>query len=317
MNTDQFTGDVTIARNLTMGGRLDVKGDAIIGKDLEVKGWVKGLNMIDVNKGVFASSAALSTAYPNPKAGWFAGVIGSGTPAITLYTVNSSGVWEEQTGKAYEINAPMWSEIDTINGDITTINGKIPAEASSSNKLADKAFVAGNYLTQDQVKALLGRSVGDAVRVTFRIPDAGSYELCASNDMLMMAVDGVGCTSNIYESSDDGEVTASFVFKDPTVIPDNAFSNDDGISSDVTIEKVRIPSFVRSIGEYSFKDAGASCVAEVECEGMTPPSTVDGKSPFEGWELGEGQSTLKVHKVAKDLYVDDPLWGTFETINDF
>lgn len=317
MNTEQFTGDVSVARNLSMGGRLNVKGDAVVEQDLEVRGWMKGLNLIDVNKGIFASSTALTAAYPNPKSGWFAGVIGSGTPAITLWAVNNSGAWQEQTGVAYDINAPFWGRINSIESDIDTIEGKIPSEASSLNQLADKAFVGENYNTSEQVMELLGRSVGDAVRVTFSIPQAGSYILCASDDMLLMEIDGVGYTDNIFEAEGADEVTASFVFKDPTVIPDNAFSNDGGISEGITITHVRIPSFVRSIGELAFKDTNASLVAEVECEGMTPPSTVAGKSPFDGWDLSSEGTTLKVHGLAGDSYSENLLWGEFRTIINF
>lgn len=64
--------------------------------------------------------------------------INIGTYLATRYYSQNTFTWTD------------WVELDIsqINSDITTINSKIPSEASDSNKLADKLFVSNNYVSK-------------------------------------------------------------------------------------------------------------------------------------------------------------------------
>ena len=75
--TKQIDGDVAVGRNVSAGGDANIQGNARIGHDLIVEGWLEAKNIKGVNKGLFASVAALREAYPQPHDGWFAGVSAS------------------------------------------------------------------------------------------------------------------------------------------------------------------------------------------------------------------------------------------------
>lgn len=60
-------------------------------------------------------------------------------PAST--TINDLTTTSQQQALNSGINTSLVSQISTNQSNITTINGKIPAEATSTNKLADKAYV--------------------------------------------------------------------------------------------------------------------------------------------------------------------------------
>ena len=103
IKTTQIDGDLSLGRNIAMGGKANVAGSMEVGHGLTVKGWLDAPNIKGSNKGVFASLSALQTAYPEPQDGWLAG-IGDSTP-FTAYT-GQNGSWVA-TGGTIDINVDM------------------------------------------------------------------------------------------------------------------------------------------------------------------------------------------------------------------
>lgn len=103
VKTTQIDGDMSLGRNIAMGGKATIAGSTQIGQDLVVKGWLDAPNIKAANKGVFTSLEALETAYPEPQDGWFAG-IGDSTP-FTAYT-GQDGSWVA-TGGTIDITTDM------------------------------------------------------------------------------------------------------------------------------------------------------------------------------------------------------------------
>ena len=75
----------------------------------------------------------------------------SNKPILSDFTTST-----QQNAIDSEITSALVTQITTNQSDISTINGKIPSTASTSNQLADKAFVnssisnmAANYVTSD------------------------------------------------------------------------------------------------------------------------------------------------------------------------
>jgi hypothetical protein len=102
----------------------------------------------------------------------------------------------------------------------------------------------------------------------------------------------------------------AFVFKDPAIIPAKAFV-------DTPVKAVHIPSFVHSIGYYSFAntlDPENYLLAQghIDCEAMTPP-TLD--NAFGGADMS--QATLTVHKIAADAYTNGGNWGGVGTVDNY
>lgn len=134
--TKQIDGDVAVGRNVSAGGDANIQGNARVGHDLKVEGWLEAKNIKGVNKGLFASAAALREAYPQPHDGWFAGVSASeaditalgltvqqGKALFRMY-VGSGGDWVcEPINKLYEIVVDN-VQVNNLRADLTTLQGQ-------------------------------------------------------------------------------------------------------------------------------------------------------------------------------------------------
>ena len=93
--TKQIDGDVAVGRNVSAGGDVNIQGNARVGHDLIVEGWLDARNIKGPSKGLFASEGELKDSYPSGRAGWWA-LVGEGVPA-EIYVWTSEG-WQG-TGK--------------------------------------------------------------------------------------------------------------------------------------------------------------------------------------------------------------------------
>jgi len=134
--TKQIDGDVAVGRNVSAGGDANIQGNVRVGHDLKVEGWLEAKNIKGVNKGLFATAAALREAYPQPHDGWFAGVSASdaditalgltvqqGKALFRMY-VGSGGDWVcEPINKLYEIVVDN-EQVDNLREDLSTLRGQ-------------------------------------------------------------------------------------------------------------------------------------------------------------------------------------------------
>ena len=91
--TKNFIGDVAVSRNVTTGGKLNVRGSATVDHNLRVKGWLEAPNIKAAHKGLFLNIEKLNEAYPQPEVGWWA-LIGDTVPAQVC--IADGGVWLPQ-----------------------------------------------------------------------------------------------------------------------------------------------------------------------------------------------------------------------------
>lgn len=127
IKTTHIDGDVSVGRNVTMGGRARIAGSMSVEHNLKVYGWLEARNIKGTNKGVFLTLQALREAYPNPQDGWFAGV-GSSTP-FKAY-IGSGGEWVP-TGGTIEValDLSVFTEVlDQVQEDISAIKTAIADE---------------------------------------------------------------------------------------------------------------------------------------------------------------------------------------------
>ncbi len=127
IKTTHIDGDVSVGRNVTMGGRAKIAGSMSVEHNLKVYGWLEARNIKGTNKGVFLTLQALREAYPNPQDGWFAGV-GSSTP-FKAY-IGSGGEWVP-TGGTIEValDLSVFTEVlDQVQEDISAIKTAIADE---------------------------------------------------------------------------------------------------------------------------------------------------------------------------------------------
>lgn len=249
--------------------------------------------------------------------------------AIKDYVVAS----EEFAGKA---NADEMSVTDGTgaNADKTTIqlkNGMTATVLKSHQDVSGKANkdemsvnmqdglttiqlksgTSAQVYSPEKVQMMLGLSVGVAVRCKFSFDAAGEYTLCDSDKLLLASIGGVGYlpdNGKIKVSVSRGELEASFVFADPTEIPQGAFAN-------TQMVELHIPSTVLTIGAEAFK--GCTELTNIYGEGITPPAYED--DSFEDVDM-EGV-TLTVHNAVWLYYVNyggrNVPWGGVGAIEIF
>lgn len=73
-------GSVAVGRDITVGGRSTVRGNATFNRDVYISGWLNARNIRGAGKGLYETVDKLNSAYPNPENGWFA-LVGDTLPA--------------------------------------------------------------------------------------------------------------------------------------------------------------------------------------------------------------------------------------------
>lgn len=73
-------GSVAVGRDVTVGGRSTIRGNATFDRDVYISGWLNARNIRGAGKGLYETVANLNSAYPNPENGWFA-LVGDTLPA--------------------------------------------------------------------------------------------------------------------------------------------------------------------------------------------------------------------------------------------
>lgn len=73
-------GSVAVGRDVTVGGRSTVRGNATFDRDVYISGWLNARNIRGAGKGLYETVDKLNSAYPNPENGWFA-LVGNTLPA--------------------------------------------------------------------------------------------------------------------------------------------------------------------------------------------------------------------------------------------
>ena len=144
IKTTQVDGDVSIGRNVAMGGDHTVQGDSLLKGDVTVEGWLIAANVVSTYKGYFKDEYSLNSKFEHPQDGWWSFV------GKTLYVVHN-GEWTIATGTFTEgaiedVKKIFLSKInpDTAYGLIKFLNGLEVGKAIDS-------FISGKgtILTKD------------------------------------------------------------------------------------------------------------------------------------------------------------------------
>lgn len=160
IKTTQIDGDVSVGRNVSLGGKAEIAGSAHIGHNLKVDGWLEAPNIKGANKGVFLTVQALREAYPNPHDGWMAGV-GSSTP-FTAY-IGNGGEWVA-TGGTIEVTVDMsqYTEgVAQLQEDIDEVAARVQTAETNITSHTQQLTTLGNQLNNVQNTANAAKSKAD------------------------------------------------------------------------------------------------------------------------------------------------------------
>lgn len=137
----QMDGDLSVGRNVAIGGDTTTQGSSLVKKNLTVEGWLEAKNLKTVNKGMFSNEGELKAEYPNPENGWWA-LVGDFPPYVYIV---KEGEWvnTNKTADNIEIDG---GDIDiTNNPDEEDITSEEASNGITVLKFKDKNHDAANF----------------------------------------------------------------------------------------------------------------------------------------------------------------------------
>lgn len=141
-------GSVAVGRDVTVGGRSTIRGNATFDRDVYISGWLNARNIRGAGKGLYETVANLNSAYPNPENGWFA-LVGDTLPA-DIYRV-WGGEWKAtgqkggepvlEIAKLTELSESLENEVSArVAADEAlkkAIDAEVTARANGDKELSD------------------------------------------------------------------------------------------------------------------------------------------------------------------------------------
>lgn len=247
--TKQIDGDVAVGRNVSAGGDANVQGNARIGHDLKVEGWLEAKNIKGVNKGLFASASALREAYPRPHDGWFAGVSASeadiaalgltvqqGKALFRMY-VGSGGDWVcEPINKLYEIVVDN-VQVNNLREDLSTLQGK--HEALEKRVDAHDTEISGIKTQQTTLGNTVNSNTSSINALKSRV-DAHDTSISKNTAAIKAITDSKGAAGGIAPLGSNGLIPTRYI---PGAM-DDVKEFDGFLYQPVTIKTASIPGEV-------------------------------------------------------------------------
>lgn len=141
-------GSVAVGRDVTVGGRSTVRGNATFDRDVYISGWLNARNIRGAGKGLYETVDKLNSAYPNPENGWFA-LVGDTLPA-NIYRA-WGGEWKAtgqkggepvlELAKLTELSESLENEVSArVAADEAlknAIDAEVTARANGDKELSD------------------------------------------------------------------------------------------------------------------------------------------------------------------------------------
>lgn len=137
IKTTQIDGDISVGRNVAMGGKLDIAGNVNVGHNVKINGWLEAANIKgSTTKGFFNTLKDLEAAYPNPYDGWLAGV-GSSTPFAAY--IGKGGKWQP-TGGTISVSVDLGQntiDVSNLQNDMIEVKKEVEANAEGIKSLEE------------------------------------------------------------------------------------------------------------------------------------------------------------------------------------
>lgn len=170
IKTTQIDGDISVGRNVTMGGKAEIAGSVQINHNIKIKGWLDAPNVATPMKGLFSSEERLKAAYDDLREGWYA-LVHTGNGQAACWVVQD-GKWKN-TGDTVaitqgasiadfmdEVNTAIEAEAkDRYQGD-AELNAKILQEVAD-RKTADDAESAARITADNNLSTLINTEIAD------------------------------------------------------------------------------------------------------------------------------------------------------------
>ncbi|MBV3386157.1 hypothetical protein [Segatella copri] len=141
-------GSVAVGRDVTVGGRSTIRGNATFNRDVYISGWLNARNIRGAGKGLYETVDKLNSAYPNPENGWFA-LVGNTLPADIYRAWGGEWVATGQKGgepvlelaKLTELSESLENEVSArVAADEAlkkAVDAEVTARANGDKELSD------------------------------------------------------------------------------------------------------------------------------------------------------------------------------------
>lgn len=141
-------GSVAVGRDITVGGRSTIRGNATFNRDVYISGWLNARNIRGAGKGLYETVDKLNSAYPNPENGWFA-LVGNTLPADIYRAWGGEWVATGQKGgepvlelaKLTELSESLENEVSArVAADEAlkkAVDAEVTARANGDKELSD------------------------------------------------------------------------------------------------------------------------------------------------------------------------------------
>lgn len=164
-------GDVAVSRDAIVGGHAIVRGNARVGHNLTVEGWLDAPNIKVPNKGYFKSEADLKGNYPHPRNGWWA-LVGESLPAPVYIALG--GKWtalldsegDQVKGGETDIDAKKFEdELDGVKEEVSGIRTTLTAHENSLYANSTRVQIVEGKVAQliKDVETILGEGATEAI----------------------------------------------------------------------------------------------------------------------------------------------------------
>ena len=158
IKTTHVDGDVSIGRNVNIGGRTTQQGNMHVKGSVKIDGWIDAKNIKSACKGLFRSESDLTHAYPEPRNGWWA-IIGDTIPGI-IYIAND-GIWNStgKTGGSINIDIDYYNNLfERLSDDVYELDAKLDI---IDNKLDTQLDIIDNKLEKIKKPLTIKRIISD------------------------------------------------------------------------------------------------------------------------------------------------------------
>ena len=141
-------GSVAVGRDITVGGRSTIRGNATFDRDVYISGWLNARKIRGAGKGLYETVDKLNSAYPNPENGWFA-LVGNTLPADIYRAWGGEWVATGQKGgepvlelaKLTELSESLENEVSArVAADEAlkkAVDAEVTARANGDKELSD------------------------------------------------------------------------------------------------------------------------------------------------------------------------------------
>ena len=218
-------GSVAVGRDITVGGRSTIRGNATFDRDVYISGWLNARNIRGAGKGLYETVDKLNSAYPNPENGWFA-LVGDTLPADIYRAWGGEWVATGQKGGEPVLEIAKLTELsESLENEVSA-----RVAADEALKKAIDAEVTARTNGDKELSDALTKEIADREKA---IADEVLARTTAINEAIEAEADArtkaIAAEAKAREDADVAETTAR-----TAAIEAEAQARDTAISAEAT-----------------------------------------------------------------------------------